>query len=445
MIDSKRLRFDFLPIVFVLIFAAFLRIPAFYLSHNNVDEDAYLSLAMKLDKYGLNDYAKNFNLHFIDFLDNEHFRAPVIGDRSIGDMLLRLKVNYERGMPTHRPPVFSLLLMASHRIFASHGYYASSPTEGNPYWHLQFYATIIPFLFSLLSIFFTYILGKMLFDERVGLYAALFLSLTPVELLAAHKIWAETALVFFTILTAIFYFLSVKSIRQGRIIYALLCGISAGIAFLTKFTGAFIVPAIMLHHLWLNRQKLKSAGSLFGVFFDVRIVLVILTAVAISFPWLCALHKSFGLNNMPKILTTASSATPWLASLGQRPWYMYIINTPCQFPIYFLGYAAIFVFFKKHRDDNRQFFLIAWFMLTLIFLSFFLWCKDDRYMLPAYPAIAILSSLVLGRVEKVLNNKSHLSGYVISSLLIILTAVIAFDLVIPDIVMRKDLLLFAFL
>ena len=66
-------------------------------------------------------------------------------------------------------------------------------------------------------------------------------------------------------------------------------------------------------------------------------------------------------------------------------------------------------------------------------------------MLPAYPAIAILSSLVLGRVEKVLNNKSHLSGYVISSLLIILTAVIAFDLVIPDIVMRKDLLLFAFL
>jgi 4-amino-4-deoxy-L-arabinose transferase-like glycosyltransferase len=99
-----------------------------------------------------------------------------------------------------------------------------------------------------------------------------------------------------------------------------------------------------------------------------------------------------------------------------------------QFPLYLLGCVSIFTFFIKKRDRDAKFFLISWFAAIFLFLSLFLWCKEDRYMLLAYPAIAILSGLALVKLERALNEKLFLSGYFVSSVLIILTGLWALKL-----------------
>lgn len=427
MFKDKNLKFSLPAILFVLLLAAFLRVHTFYLTHTNFDETAYTGLALKLDKYGFKDYAKNFNLHFIDIDSNEYFNVPALSDKSVGSLLTMSRVDYEYGMPTHRPPVFSFFLMLSHRIFSADPHYFMSSVSGNPYWHLQFYAALVPFLFSMLSIFFTYVLGKMLFDEKAGLYGALMLSLTPVELVVASKIWADTTLAFFVVMAAVFYFLS---IRRNNIIFALLSGICAGTAFLTKVTGGFIILAIILHHFWVNRSGLKKIDRFFGIFFDAKIIVIIFTAAIIICPWLLSFHKSHALS-APKIPVTANNITPWVVSIGQRPWYMYAVNMLFQFPLYLLGCISIFTFFINKKNRDEKFFLISWFAIIMVFLSFFLWFKEDRYMLLAYPAIAILSGLALVKLERILNDKLFLSGYFVSSILIILTAARALKLSAP--------------
>lgn len=444
---NKKANLTFLPIFFILVFAAFLRLPTFFLSHTNFDEVTYVSLALKLDKYGFNDFENNFGLQYIEIVGNDYFRTPIITDRRAGNITIGSGVAYEAKTPTHRPPGFSFLLMLSHKAFSAKKPYFVSNFNFNPYFYSQFYACIVPYIFSLLLIFATYILGRMLFSDRVGLYAALFLAAMPTELMVAHKIWAETALTFFITMSAIFY---LNGIRKNKIIFIVISGIFAGMATLCKASGGFIIITILIYHYIISFLETKEICGFLGKLIDRRMVVFLASFLTVSGWWLVVFMKSKYSQNtvftQQEFAALANSTTSWIEFVQKRPGYAYIVNTIYQFPI--LVFSFFFLFGKQTRK-KELFFLLILVLLTFLFLSFYkipylsVLGKEERYLMPAYPAMAILASYGLLNIKEYFLNKFKAYRVeLVFSLVIILSLAWSLNISIPLILSRRDLFSF---
>jgi hypothetical protein len=104
-------------------------------------------------------------------------------------------------------------------------------------------AEYVSLLFGVLLIPLTYFLGTMLFDRRVGLCAALFMWIDPVTVMTSQKIWPDTAMNFFILLSILFFVKAIKSKKEN---YFILCGLACGLALLTKYTAILIWITIIL-------------------------------------------------------------------------------------------------------------------------------------------------------------------------------------------------------
>jgi len=100
-----------------------LRFYAFWLPHWKGDQGHYISLAMKLDKRGLDGYnLREVDLKFARFTDapSADFIFPALSSQSTGNLLTVLKAAgqgyYDE--PLHmRAPGFAFILLGSHRLF----------------------------------------------------------------------------------------------------------------------------------------------------------------------------------------------------------------------------------------------------------------------------------------------------------------------------------------
>ncbi|MFH1335516.1 MAG: glycosyltransferase family 39 protein, partial [Candidatus Zixiibacteriota bacterium] len=97
----------------------------------------------------------------------------------------------------------------------------------------------------------TYIIGKSLFDAKVGFYSALLLNCILIFSLGAIIATPDTPMIFFWVLS--FYFFTKLIITQkGKWWYLL--GISTGLALLSKYTGVFIILSVFFY-LVLSKQN----------------------------------------------------------------------------------------------------------------------------------------------------------------------------------------------
>ena len=87
-----------------------------------------------------------------------------------------------------------------------------------------------------------FLLGRNLYDDRVGILAALYLCIDPVHWVCSEKIWMETTMSFF-MLSAILLFV----LGQKQKFYLSLSGLSIGLAMLVKYPG--ILP--LFNYLFL--------------------------------------------------------------------------------------------------------------------------------------------------------------------------------------------------
>jgi len=97
----------------------------------------------------------------------------------------------------------------------------------------------------------TYIIGKSLFDAKVGFYSALLLNCILIFSLGAIIATPDTPMIFFWVLS--FYFFTKLIITQkGKWWYLL--GISTGLGLLSKYTAVFIVVSVFCY-LVLSKQN----------------------------------------------------------------------------------------------------------------------------------------------------------------------------------------------
>jgi hypothetical protein len=147
----------------------------------------------------------------------------------------------------------------------------------------EFQASMWPLLCSLLTIVATYFLGKLLFNERVGLIGAALLSFFPLDVAFSTQLVPTTPVVMFAS-CALVLFIKAEKIgdkkesRSTRLVLLLLSGILFGFTHLASETGVIVTMFTAVAYVVVNR-KIKLDYSLVVLGF----VLVVAIETAMMF------------------------------------------------------------------------------------------------------------------------------------------------------------------
>src|SRR3989338_1793243 len=129
---------------------------------------------------------------------------------------------------------------------------------------------IVSAISGLISVGLIYLIGKKIFNERVGFIASLFLAVN-VFMVWVSRIGLQESLLISLILAS-FYFFILALEKQNYLTLAF--GFLA-LSFLTKYTAIFILPVYLLILFWQKRGWLKSRQ----LYLSVLLFLIIISPV----------------------------------------------------------------------------------------------------------------------------------------------------------------------
>jgi hypothetical protein len=396
----------------VLIGALCLRVHTFYLPHNHGDQLFFLGLAMKMDSMGL----KGYNLKGIDMVANEEFLAMVpAAPGQKGSLLTSLEQDnvfyYSREIVSNMPPAFSFLIMMSHRFLKPQEMYVSVTRNLGPYavllrpkgyFNAQFYAVWINCFFSLALIAATFFLGRLLFDEKTGLWASLLIAASAVDIMTSQRLWTDEMAAFFITLAILLYWSGRK--RKNPVFFAC-SGISAGIAALTKQSGVFVVFILIIFD-FLSRCLENKKLSLRFLFTKESALVGVLALLVCGF-WYIKIASLYGAPWYMPYQKGIEQTASWFMFLAKRPRYGQLYYFVYLLPLFALFYFEAVITVVKKIFSFERLLCITWFF---VFISLLLLAngKEERYMLPAYPVIAIFSALGIERLRQKYNSAYHL-------------------------------------
>jgi 4-amino-4-deoxy-L-arabinose transferase-like glycosyltransferase len=284
----------------------------------------------------------------------------------------------------------------------------------------EFAARLPSAVAALVAVLATYELGRRMFGARAGLYAGVILSSAVLFSAAAHFANPDALLNAITVLTLLLFWMAYQS--GGRWWFAA-CGVTTGLAMLTKGPVGLVLPAAVtvLFLLWrwgpsrLFRCRLVSEPETLGLtvslagprrLLDWRLVFGVLTFLLVAGPWYAWVGvetkgqwlKGFFLNhNLNRALKPMEnhSGPPFyyalVLMLGFVPWSIFFALA---------AWNAV----KEWRspgpqsDDARPAFrfLLCW--IAVYFVAFSASStKLPNYILPLYPAVALLVARFLDR------------------------------------------------
>ncbi len=301
-------------------------------------------------------------------------------------------------------------------------------TGNNHYQNIHFVGRILSALFDLGVVFLVFKIGKKVFNEKTGLWAAFFYSLMVLPIQLSHFFAADTFLNFFLVLS--FYFLILLTSRSSLHTFIGL-GISFGLALACKISAVYFLPIIGLAFLFLFIKKPKNWRLLLigGVAFLSFSLIIFRLNQPQAFStgnflnW--QINPQF-LANL-KELKSYSDPNSWFP-----PAIQWKKTTPLLFPLKNLlvwglglplGLISLAAFFttglsilqpsrpslKISRRSSAKFFLVLiWFWITgLLGYQGIQFVKTMRYFLPIYPFLALLAGVWLNQQTVWL--KKHLS------------------------------------
>ena len=253
----------------------------------------------------------------------------------------------------------------------------------------QLYHTI----YYALLIIFTYLLGKEIYGQKEGMYAALVVATIPAIDAFSVLFYIDVPA---TTLSVLCLFLIVR--RQF-----LLSGIVLGLVYLTKRNAFFFAPAFFFLVLYLSKpgiiEKIKSS-----LLFFVSVFLIILPDML----WReHNLTLTKFINGRETVIPTTAVYRGILDRLDLKDWtlrtseylnssFLSFTDIIKYFGIVLLILLAIYLILRLYEKKDII-------LLLPIICYFFLFCymfypgSDIRYLLPAMPLLAVLFSKVLAK------------------------------------------------
>ncbi len=181
---------------------------------------------------------------------------------------------------------------------------------------LFFSAKLVSFVSSLITIPLFYLIGRELYNEESGLFAAFAYTVYPLSIILG--VYGNSDALFFC-----FFFLAIYafllSLKKAYLLFYLLFGISSGMATIIRPEGMFLLILPFLHFFGLFGDRLSTAKKhLMGTIFVLLVFIVIISPYMLFIKNYTGKFALSGKNNIAVLL----------AELSHDKEYHEIVNAP---------------------------------------------------------------------------------------------------------------------
>jgi len=237
-------------------------------------------------------------------------------------------------------------------------------------------------LAGFLTMVLTFLFGQRLFNARAGFFSALILSTCFLFPQLSRWMMMDSLFTLFFLLT-LFYFHRGYEEHEKRQKYYFLAGFFIGFGVLTKGPIAYLPIPILLFYS-LIQKELKKAWNL-------DLLYCFLISVGLVFIWLMPACWIGGEAYRDKIFfgQTLGRLIEGGKHFHAKPFFFYFIRFPLEFFPWTIFLPAVFVFALKDVKSRNKIFLPVWFITVFLFFTLSKG-KKDNYILPLYPAAALL-------------------------------------------------------
>lgn len=252
------------------------------------------------------------------------------------------------------------------------------------------FAVRIPsIILSTLCIWFTFLIGKKMFNPRVGFWAAFFLSINGLVIeITAGRVTTDHVDLFFMFFIELGILLSVLYKENPKKYLLFLIGINIGAAILCKWLPAFIVLPVFFV---LNFKK----GQFISIAKELSFILVI--SFLVFLPWQIYSSLMFPDEYWWEQLFNVLHVTEGLDGFGNPWWYFIDMARMVWNELIYLAFGwFIYLIFKK-RKDQKLWAILVWILIPYIFFSM-VSTKMQGYVLFTAPAIFIVLGLFAERL-----------------------------------------------
>jgi 4-amino-4-deoxy-L-arabinose transferase-like glycosyltransferase len=266
-----------------------------------------------------------------------------------------------------KPPLLPWLIAAGYLLFGSADVWA---------------ARFFPAMAGLLTVVVTFFFAKRLFNQRVGFFSALILATSLLYIRRARMAEEDVILTLFITL-ALLTFLLAYYYQAGKKYYIFFYFFVA-LACLTKGPPGLSFPVLTIIPFLLLRRDLRAIRKM-----ELFPWAFIFGALVVA--WYVFAYVQSGLAEAENFFV----ADIWYKFFPQeagRPFYQYVVQLFGHFFPWSLFLPAMVVYAAtKQGKEERQcsFFLLFWIVPNL-FLFSLAGAKRNEYILPLYPALAIL-------------------------------------------------------
>jgi 4-amino-4-deoxy-L-arabinose transferase-like glycosyltransferase len=252
------------------------------------------------------------------------------------------------------------------------------------------YAVRIPaMILSLLSVYLTFLIGKNLFNERIGLLASFFHAINGLIIeVTGGRVSSDSVETFFIFFIQLAVWLAILNVTRKRgYWFSILIGLVTALAFLSKWT-----PAIVVFPVWMAGEFYAANKPVKKIISELMVALV--SFLIITLPWLIYIYSEFP-QEAVYVLRKFVLAFDETLEQHQGPIYYYFQNLGMVFGevIWLVLLPAIYLMVKK-KSDWRMVLLNLWWLIPFVIFSFAA-TKRHTYLLISAPALFIILSYYL--------------------------------------------------
>lgn len=230
-------------------------------------------------------------------------------------------------------------------------------------------------LFSMISIYLTYAIGKKLFNEKVALIAAFLYAVNGllyeinIGLLSGDHVDTLLHLLFQSSIYFVLHYSNLSSQKLGIIL-----GILIGLAFLTKWTMALLIWTVLAAYFLATHRK-RSLSIILSMSF---------IAIFISLPWVLWIFSQFPKEAYQMMQGLIHPVTTVIQN-HDGSWYYYLNSIRINInELVYLPLILLMVRSFRHLN-NEKLLLMFWIFIPLILLSISATKREVYIMISATP------------------------------------------------------------
>jgi len=251
---------------------------------------------------------------------------------------------------------------------------------------LKFLINFIMPIVGAFSVVLVYLLGKEMFNKKIGLISSLFFALIPLHVFYSGRILTGVLLTFFVLLTFLSFWYGYE---KGNKKHQILFGVFLALALLSRYTALWIIPVFPLYFL-IRDKSLKFLKNKY-LWYSILAFFLTLT------PWL--IYGVFEYNNLIGAFIHGARASAYWG--GIQSWHFFFDYWLQMFSIIGIIFimGLIYLFYKKDFFKREIYLLLIWFVFFLG-MAIYMPQKEDRFILAIVPAIALISGYFVNKIKK---------------------------------------------